>query len=171
MTSAGIDGDFTACDPGVCHIFLSATSSRTSGSDLTAITPSAAAMVIAPTYPSVLIALLLLFSRSATRGIDVLVPRPVARRALLPDCRPRRRRPMRFPASAGPCATWPPCHADRSPVRCFPGRTPDRPPKAAGRGGSRARPGRRPAADSAGNLTPPGGDACRLRLALAPGPG
>jgi hypothetical protein len=94
-TSAGIDGDLPRATPGVCHIFLSAAYSRRSGSDLTAITPSAApaaAMVIAVTYPSARISFLLLFSRSATRGFDVVVPRPVARlrrwppRRLLPAC-------------------------------------------------------------------------------------
>ncbi len=46
-----------------CYIFLIATNRRTSGSDLTATTPSAAptaAMVIAVTYPSVRITFLLL---------------------------------------------------------------------------------------------------------------
>ena len=152
-------------------------------------------MVIAVTYPSARISFLLLFSRSATRGIDVVVPRPVARQALLPDCRPRPRRPMRFPPSAGPARNKtamsrgqisstllartyprPPISTCPSAPRSVSLRSPpgsarrQRPRKAAGRGGSRARPVRRPAADSAGKLTPPGGDVCRLRLALPPGP-
>ena len=59
-----------------CYIFLIATYRRTSGSDLTATSPSAApaaATVIAITYPSVRIVFLLLVSGSATadRDIDV----------------------------------------------------------------------------------------------------
>jgi hypothetical protein len=59
------------------YIFLIARYRRTSGSDLTATSPTAtaaAAMAIVVTYPSVRIILLLLFGGPATAARDIDVP-------------------------------------------------------------------------------------------------